>query len=144
MKADEKNGREAVKLRSGGVCEAGIRGVCLGHGHTVHHRKNRSQGGTWAPSNLLHLCGDGTRGCHGWITEHPATSYIRGWSVRGFRDPNEVPVLYRDGMPAYLDDAGAVAHCAHEDRLTLHSEAYGDYFECVDCSAQFSTDGGEL
>lgn len=144
MKADEKRGREAVKQRSGGVCEVGIPEVCMGRGHTIHHRKNRSQGGTWAPSNLLHLCGDGTRGCHGWITEHPATSYIRGWAVRGHRNPSEVPVRYRDGLAVYLGDMGVLSYCTHEDRLQLTDEAYGDYTECVDCSAQFSSDGGPL
>lgn len=92
MKADERNGRRIVKERSGGYCEVRIHGICTGRAESVHHRKNRSQGGNWAPSNLLHLCGDGVRGCHGWITENPAASYANGWAVRGCWNPEWIDV----------------------------------------------------
>ncbi|WP_158170948.1 HNH endonuclease [Rhodococcus sp. JT-3] len=105
MNAAEKNGRRIVKERSGGYCEVRIRGICTGRAESVHHRKNRSQGGSWAPSNLLHLCGDGVRGCHGWITEHPALSYDNGWAVRGCNVPAEEPVFVARGL-VLLDDTG--------------------------------------
>ena len=37
--------------------------VCGSPHPTAHHVVKRSQGGTKGP--VLHLCGDGTRGCHG-------------------------------------------------------------------------------
>jgi hypothetical protein len=141
MKADEKHGRDIVKTRSGGSCEANIFGICRGPGESVHHRKNRSQGGTWDPSNLLHTCGDGVRGCHGWITERPALSRANGWAVRGAMVPEQVMIRYR-GRPAWLTDAGEVVFCEHVDALTLHDDRVGTYRECADCSHQF-TPGGE-
>jgi hypothetical protein len=115
MKRDEKLGRHLVRERSGGVCEANIGNACLGYAHSVHHRKNRSQGGSWAVSNLLHTCGDGVRGCHGWITEHPAFSYARGWAVRRALDPAEVPVRYRDGQVYLLANDGGMSLYAEEE-----------------------------
>lgn len=37
-------------------------------GVTAHHLIPRSQGGDDVPGNIVPLCGDGTRGCHGDIT----------------------------------------------------------------------------
>lgn len=71
----------------------------------AHHRKNRSQGGQDVLSNLLLLCGSGTTGCHGYITEHPAEAYENGWSVRSHQDPADQEVLYR-GTWVLLDDLG--------------------------------------
>lgn len=73
--------------------------------NNAHHRKTRSQGGQDVLSNLLLLCGSGTTGCHGWITEHPFDSYLNGWSVRRADDPAKVPLFYR-GTLVYLDDLG--------------------------------------
>ena len=74
----EEAGRHIVTQRSGGRCEAAVPGICMGAAQSVHHRIKRSQGGTWAPSNLLHVCGDGTIGCHGWIEHHPAKAREHG------------------------------------------------------------------
>lgn len=98
---NEATSRETVKHRSGGWCEAGIPGVCTGQGQSMHHRKNRSQGGTWDVENILHLCGDGVRGCHGWITEHPKLSYESGWAVRSHWNPADVAVRVR-GVNKFL------------------------------------------
>ena len=70
-----------------------------------HHRKNRSQGGDHRLSNLLLLCGSGTTGCHGWVTEHPAEAKRNGWAVWPTDDPASVPVLYRTHW-VRLDDEG--------------------------------------
>lgn len=98
--AAEREGRRLVAARSGGLCE-----VCaLAVAREWHHRQNRSQGGTWAASNGMHLC----RWDHQWITEHPEQSYRNGWSVRSGHDPAAVPVLRR-GKRVLLDDEGRIA-----------------------------------
>lgn len=107
MTHSETAGRKIARARSGEVCEVQMPGVCTGHAESMHHRKNRSQGGTWAPSNLLHTCGDGTRGCHGWITGHPDPAREPGWAVIQAWDPAAVAVLYR-GELRFLTDDGAV------------------------------------
>ncbi len=99
----EHQARRRVYERSEAACE-----VCGNQpGQSVHHRKNRSQGGRWTPANLLHVCGDGTRGCHGWIGANPAESYRNGWLVRGTGEPSAIPALYR-GRLSLLDDHGHV------------------------------------
>lgn len=81
-----------VHDRSGGVCE-----VCgAARATNLHHRLARGMGGTKAaihgPDWLLHLCGTGTTGCHGYIESHPEVSYARGWKIRRNRDPSTAPV----------------------------------------------------
>lgn len=100
----ETRGRTIARDRSGGICEVQKPGVCTYRAESMHHRKNRSQGGTWAPSNLLHTCGDGTRGCHGWITEHPEPARGPGWAVLSGWDPAAVAVLYRGELRFLLED----------------------------------------
>jgi len=93
--------RRLLRERADGMCE-----VCgLEQATNAHHRKNRSQRGQDDLSNLMLVCGSGTTKCHGWITEHPADSYINGWSVRSTGNPARTPVLYR-GSWVVLDDLG--------------------------------------
>jgi hypothetical protein len=95
--------RELLTLRSLGVCE-----LCgAAKATNFHHRKNRSQGGAHDLSNALHLCGSGTTGCHGMVTEHPQDAFDNGWSVRSFAVPAETPVK-RMGSWVLLDDLGYV------------------------------------
>jgi hypothetical protein len=85
MAFPEARARAIVMQRSGGLCEAVVPGVCLGKAASIHHR--RKPGRLWNPSNLLHLCGDGTIGCHGWIEAHPALAHEDGlWLFEG-EDP---------------------------------------------------------
>jgi HNH endonuclease len=93
--------RRRLRERSEGYCEK----CGLEWATNAHHRKNRSQGGRDDLSNLLLLCGSGTTGCHGWITEHPAEAYEKGWSVRQPNDPARMSVLYR-GFAVFLDNLG--------------------------------------
>jgi 5-methylcytosine-specific restriction endonuclease McrA len=79
--------RTALRQRAADCCE-----ICGTPANNAHHRKNRSQGGEDLLSNLLLLCGSGTTGCHGWVTEHPAAAYVHGWSVRSHDDPRKIPV----------------------------------------------------
>jgi|SRR6516162_11568808 hypothetical protein len=95
---NERTTRLAVPGRSGGRCE-----YCGVAATNMHHRINRSQGGLWTPANILHLCGSGTTGCHGYFTEHPMVAYGLGVSLRRGDNPGRFPVLTPEG-PLYLTD----------------------------------------
>ena len=84
-----------IRARSGDLCE-----VCGRRAESTHHRKPRGMGGSQdpaahSPANLLRVCGDGTRGCHGAIESDRAGSYSNGWLVRQGESPTDVPVLLR-------------------------------------------------
>lgn len=104
MRADEvseKTGRSVVYERSNGVCE-----VCSAARATEwQHRKNRSQGGGWEPSNGLHVCS----ACHREIHADPVGAASRGHTVLSWEDPGRKAVLLRT-MYGYgwflLDDCG--------------------------------------
>lgn len=68
--------------RSGGICEVQVRGRCEGRATNRHHRLDRSVGGTSIMPNLIHLCGSGTTGCHGYITHNPMVAEANGWTIR--------------------------------------------------------------
>lgn len=103
--------RTLVRERSGGMCEMRIKNVCRGPGESMHHRNKAGQGGLWVPSNIVHACGNGTMGCHGWVEANPATARRRGlWLYRGVK-PSDAPVqLVFRGMPGtyLLDDEGSL------------------------------------
>lgn len=104
-RGSEGRTRDLVRARSGGWCErCGER-----RAETMHHRRFRSQGGPWTPSNILHLCGDGTRLCHGELTApgfaQRGKYEAAGWIVSSHQDWREVPVLRR-GELVVLDDLG--------------------------------------
>lgn len=88
----EARGRHVVRERSGGLCEIAF--LCRGRARATswHHREGRAQGGTWSPANGLDACGDGTTGCHGFVTAYPALAKVMGWSVARGSDPSEVAV----------------------------------------------------
>lgn len=94
----EQQGRRIVGVRCGGRCER-----CGGAGPlTVHHRRKRSQGGSWSPSNLFVLCGDGVQKCHGWVEAHPQAAHAAGlWLFHG-EDPATTPVLLADEQRVLL------------------------------------------
>ena len=63
--------------------------VCGGTNPTSHHVVKRSQGGTKGP--VLHLCGDGTRGCHGLAEQRRLHfRYDYGWQCVA----TDVPTKY--------------------------------------------------
>lgn len=70
----------------------------------MHHRKKRSQGGLWIPSNVVALCGHGTSGCHGWVEHNPNAAELEGFHVRPWQD--EVPIRYRSFRWVILLDDG--------------------------------------
>lgn len=97
---NEKTCREIVRERSGSVCE-----MCGGARATeVHHRKNRSQGGQWAPANCMHLCSKD----HRHVTTHPQVAREQGWSVPSHRDPADTPVWFAWRGFVFLDDTGNI------------------------------------
>ena len=101
----EKACRQIVYERSERLCER-----CCRNGPylSVHHRLKRSQGGKWAASNCVLLCGDGVRGCHGWTETHATAAGVEGFHVAPWREPRDVPILWRGTLWAHLDDEGNV------------------------------------
>jgi hypothetical protein len=53
-----------------------------------HHRKLRSQGGDDSPENILLVSPE----LHTFIHANPGLSYARGWLVKSWQEPSEVPV----------------------------------------------------
>lgn len=101
---NETKCRAIVKERSEGRCER----CSIRPAETMHHRRFRSQRGPWVPSNILHLCGDGTRLCHGVLTNtngKRSEFEAAGWIVPSYADWAETPVL-RHGEFVRLDDLG--------------------------------------
>jgi hypothetical protein len=92
--------RAMVLARDGYAC---VRcGVYIGlvpgerYPHSIHHRIDRSLGGTNDPANLLTLCGSGTTLCHGVVTGLDRWEWLAGYWLRSWQDPRQVPVLYYD------------------------------------------------
>lgn len=102
---NEKKCRELVRIRAEGLCER-----CCRQGHTFHHRKNRSGGGKWDCANIVFLCGDGVRLCHGWATVNPSSASETGWHVKPWEDPAQVPLLWRGSDWVLLTLDGKVEH----------------------------------
>ena len=73
--------RRIVRTRSGGACE-----ICGVEAVQMHHRRNRSQGGQWTPSNILHVCVQ----CHVTVTNNPNWATDRGYTIQG---PQHTPEL---------------------------------------------------
>jgi hypothetical protein len=107
--AEEKAAKRITRTRSAGWCEVRLPGICLGRASNWHHRKNRSQGGLWLASNGLHVCGTGTTGCHGALTNTNGRAEefrAAGWIVPSYVDPAQVPVLIA-GRFVLLADYGS-------------------------------------
>jgi len=95
--------RPIVEARSGGVCElCGVR-----RAESMHHRKLRRHDDHRA-ANLVHLCGSGTTGCHGWVHANPAAAYGLGFMVRGAFNPRTARVMLAAHGWVRLLDSGDV------------------------------------
>jgi hypothetical protein len=100
----ERAGKDALEERSD-CCEKCGAGGPL----EWHHRKNRSQGGTWQPSNGLRLC----LPCHRQVTNTRPEYYDAGWCVKEWQTSADVPfehwqfgkVRISDDSPTYLREA---------------------------------------
>lgn len=99
---DERCTRAAVAGRSGGRCE-----YCGHKATNMHHRRNASQGGRWSPANILHLCGSGTTGCHGFFTARPEMAHELGVTLRFGEDPEQIPVRTPSDLLWLTDDIAA-------------------------------------
>lgn len=114
---NEKDCRGIVKIRSDGWCE-----ICgEQRAETMHHRLTRKFG-PWSPSNIVHLCGDGTRGCHGRVT-NTRTEFFEdgfGWLIHTWekRVPSEIPFEHWQWGAVLLDDAGGY-HLFRDDKAVV-------------------------
>ncbi|HEY5785857.1 MAG TPA: hypothetical protein VIT65_13870 [Microlunatus sp.] len=107
MEMTENHCRDIVAQRSGGRCEAVIDYVCTGIAESMHHR--RKHGRVWKPSNVIHVCGSGTTGCHGWIEAHPEKAHSLGLWLWDYEDPDAESIKMRwEHARAWwwLDDEG--------------------------------------
>lgn len=109
---NDRQARELVAVRSGGFCEIRIRrpAVCLGLSNSKHHRRKQGQGGADVPSNMLDACGDGTRGCHGWVEANPDKARALGLWLFGGSHSLVTPVFmtFRGFTDWFmLDDEGS-------------------------------------
>ena len=97
----EAAGRDRLKKRSD-CCEK------CGAGGELHwhHRKLRSRGGTWAPSNGLRLCPSD----HQWVHANPAAAEEHGWMVPAEADPAEVPFEHWQWGTVRVDDDTPTYH----------------------------------
>lgn len=113
--------RRAVYARAGGRCEVGATLECRARrglfdavtGRSLHHRRPRRMGGTRAldihdPANLLAVCGNGSRGCHGWIESHRRAALEHGWLLSSGADPVSRACVLRDGRIVLLRAWGYV------------------------------------
>ena len=97
----ERTARVLVARRSGGMCEAGYDAEAT----EVHHRINRSQGGTWDPANLLHLC----HRHHHWITTNPRGAALKRWTLpRGSEPGIEPAFMARWGFVLLTSQGGLI------------------------------------
>ena len=105
---NEAECRMIVRVRADGMCERCTRGGAV----TLHHRRNRSQlhkSRHWEPANCVMLCGDGVRGCHGWVTVRPTAAHAEGWHVKPWEEPQDVPVYWRGYRWVLLDSDGGMS-----------------------------------
>ncbi|WIA99718.1 HNH endonuclease signature motif containing protein [Curtobacterium sp. MCBA15_012] len=115
--AEEQRAYEVVTERDEQQCQRCWRGGVAQR----DHRKNRSQGGRTAASNLHLLCPE----CHLWKTDHPVEAARDGWGVPGWADPAEFPArrwlrtavgTLRQAWVLY-DDAGTWTEISAEQAL---------------------------
>lgn len=109
----ESTCRTIVSERSGGLCEVRFEGICRGVAESKHHRRKESQGGKWAASNIVDVCGHGTIGCHGHIEANPVQAKKRGLWLYSGQHPLMTPAMlsWRGTMAWFLlDDEGSITY----------------------------------
>ncbi len=99
--------RRIVRQRDGHRCQMCGASV-LNIPSSVHHRRRRGMGGSALlerASNLVRLCGDGVRGCHGFVESNRTHAGEIGWLLGFLDNPESTPLLCFDGWHL-LDDSG--------------------------------------
>jgi hypothetical protein len=111
----KRDARAIVRARDGHRCQMCGASI-LNIPSSLHHRVNRGMGGSAnleRPSLLIRLCGTGTTGCHGFITEHPRLAGELGWllpKLNADLDPTQEPIYTFAGW-RLLDDGGNSTGC---------------------------------
>lgn len=117
--------RALVADRSAGFCE-----VCGARaGTNIHHRAPRGMGGTKRNIHtcewLLHVCGSGTTGCHGYIETHRDEAYEKGWLLRRNAGPDTPAWLYGHVFVILTPDGGYQPQWSSRWRTGLGTEDTG-------------------
>lgn len=117
--------RRLVLERDGGAC-AWCGRVVAEWGYSLQHRRARGMGGTRrrdanSPANLVTVCGSATTGCHGWVEAHPAEAERRGFRLRQWADPADVPVMYAGGAWFRLDHVGGLVSVSSGFVVSSHA-----------------------
>lgn len=111
---DIEAARTLVRRRDGGRCQMCGRWVD-GYVKSIHHRINKGSGGSAQyerASLLITLCGTGTTGDHGWVTENPTAAGPASEGGTGYLlprnnpdiDPTREPILTYQGWRLLADD----------------------------------------
>ncbi|WP_347042058.1 HNH endonuclease [Brachybacterium nesterenkovii] len=97
--------REVVWERDNGWCV-----LCGRTAESVHHRQGRGGKTPHRLSNLISVCGDGVRGCHGRIHANPSAAYAHGWMVprNGIRSTTDTPIKTTRGWTLLADDGSYI------------------------------------
>src|ERR1700760_2206091 len=87
------------RLETGRVAVAGTSPDPPRDGRQPRHELN-------LPSNLITLCGTGTKGCRGWVEAHPVEARESGWRLARGANPATMPVRTFDAVWLLLHDDG--------------------------------------
>lgn len=112
--------RRLVRARDGHRCQLCGQSI-VDYPSSIHHRINRGSGGSAKlerASLLIRLCGTGTTGCHGWITEEAIYGAALGYVLPKLNpdiDPTQEPILTHEWGWVLLDDDGSRTPCAPKE-----------------------------
>lgn len=71
---------------------------------------------------LLHVCGSGTTGCHGYIESHRGEAYDKRWLLRQGADPSQAVWLYGHVWVTLTPDGGYNPHWEKRWRTVADTE----------------------
>lgn len=99
--------RQLMEIRSAGLCEVQVPGICTRRAALCGHRKRRAQSSRaekWSVTNVLNDCPE----CERYLTDYGGDARTRsyGWTVHPSVDPAAVPV-FRNGVWVWLLESGS-------------------------------------